>query len=96
MVHFPQSIRPTLAENRILRRTILGESLDASGVAAFVFDARLIFVGINCMSGLIKIFGADMERLVNVAEIMREQDYRDGLGDFARIIGIDQIEFFFW
>ncbi|MCW2976155.1 MAG: hypothetical protein JWM06_1436 [Actinomycetia bacterium] len=40
MAHFPQSIRPTLAENRILRRTILGESLDASGVAAFVFDAE--------------------------------------------------------
>jgi PAS domain S-box-containing protein len=40
MAHFPESIRPTLAENRILRRTILGESLDASGVVAFVFDAE--------------------------------------------------------
>jgi PAS domain S-box-containing protein len=40
MAQFPESIRPTLAENRILRRTILGESLDASGAAAFVFDAE--------------------------------------------------------
>ena len=60
--------------------------LEHERVAAFVFDAGLIFIGINRVAGLIEIFGTDVERLVNVADIVREQNYRDRLGDFARII----------
>ena len=55
-------------------------------VAAFVFDPGLIFIGIDCLPGLIEVFRADMKWLVNVTDVVRQQDHRDRFGDLARII----------
>src|SRR5262249_59647708 len=55
-------------------------------VAALVFDAGLISIRIDCLSCLIEIFCADVERLMNVTNIVREQNNCDRPSDLARII----------
>src|SRR5436190_415667 len=58
----------------------------AQGVSTFVTQAGRAAVGIDWFSGLIEIFGAYMERLVNVADTMRQQNHRNRFGNLARVI----------
>src|SRR4051812_528413 len=55
-------------------------------VAAFILQSCFVLIGINYVAGLIEIFGADMQRLMNVADIVGKQNYRHGLRDFAIVL----------
>ncbi len=55
-------------------------------VASLIFERGLAQIRIHFVSALIKILRAHMQRLVDIADIMGQQNDRDGLRDLARIL----------
>jgi PAS domain S-box-containing protein len=72
MAWFPKSIRPALAENTAVRRSMLGEALDAFGAAAFVFDAAGVVMTAN--QAAVTLTGYSWEELLQMdsAHLMAE------------------------
>ena len=60
--------------------------LERNGIAALIFQPRLAPIGIDFLPALIKIFRADMERLMNVGQVVREENHGDRFCYLARII----------
>src|SRR5437763_1935122 len=48
-------------------------------IPTLVFERALVLIGIARLAAIIEIFRADMQRLMNVAREVREQDDSDGL-----------------
>ena len=60
--------------------------LEPYGIAALIFQPRSAPIGIDFLAALIKIFRAHMERLMNVAQVVREENHGDRFCYLARII----------
>ena len=56
-----------------------------NGVASFIFDAGLAFVRIDGVC-VIEILRADVQGLMDVADIVGKQNHGDGFRDLARVI----------
>src|SRR6266581_5590759 len=66
----------TVPESMELRALMSGAArkLEPNGIAALIFQPRFAPIGIDFFSALIKIFRAHMERLMNVAQVVREEN----------------------
>ena len=71
----------------IMSRALSGRIVhQTQGVSTFVSQAGDATVGIDWFTSFIEVFRADMQRLMNIADTMRQQDHRNRFGNFARVV----------